>query len=1169
MAKIKQESKSSAVSQLSPDGQITLDLSIAADQLIIGDNLGQGGFGIVRRAKWGNKQVAVKELSVTSPTEQEKTEFKQEAAIMFRIGTDSEHVVRLYKIMLQPLSLVMELMPKGNLYELLALHRDKPLEWKVRYRLAMDISMGLEDIHRHGILHRDLKSMNVLLGDGLRAKLSDFGLATVKTNSGRHSSSVKGTPHWMAPEVINGEADTEASDVYSLGMVLWELATHQRPYAHLPKPMQVLAQVMQGKQETIPDHCPPGFKQLILDCWSLATEKRPKAIQVSSRLQPLLESKTQQVAAVTGLASLSLGSVPNYQLKETITPAVEEKKVDKPTLSLASIELQSKPHYQPPKVEIPAKHLDVAVSPKPVEEKNIPGAKEFEEGMKFVDSTQFQNALPHFREAAKVHYPPAYIYLGWMYKYGYGVDKDSTEAATYYHGAKTHESWFLQQANSGNVEDQYQLGCYFEYVLEDTRDLFWYRKAAGRGYARAQNKLGMRYTNGEGVPRNLRLAQYWYEKAAAQDRLAKTALLPAEEKNIAGANTSEKDTMVPWFHLLAAQGDAESQCNLGLRYYNGEGVTQDYAVAVTCFRRAADQGYEYAQYKLGACYELGEGIGKDLRQAQHWYEKAAAQGSELATNYLDKLLQTNPSLADNSSSVSQAEVTAPPKTVEEKSTSGTAMRKENLSSQDESISFLKHPAELSSTSSSFSPTENKAVNPPQSLVSVDLQSKSHFQPQPEAAVASKLVEEKSITGAMVDISPTPLEIKGIVGAKALEEGRKLYDLHQHQNALLYLLQAAKDKYPPAYVYLGSIYSHDAHKMEESSKYFGKAQDQEAWFLEQAKSGRAEDQYELARYYITGPNKNPEEAVNLLRKAVDQGYARAQNALAKCYRVTSGYGGLTPDDKQVFSLYRRAAEQGDADSQSALAGCYRYGTGVGADLHQAIIWYKKAEAQDHAGAKKTLHELLVESKPKSDEKNGFLGAKEYEEGMKFYDSAKYWEAAFSFYKAERNNYPPSYIRLGLINERGLSRNKNIIPLALYYIKAQAQEDWFLEQAKSGRAEAQYHLGLYYAHAAGSKKDPKAAVSWYSKAAGQGYARAQFDLGMCYQTGQGVSKDLSQAKHWYEKAAAQGHEVAKTNLSNLLEANPSLAKNANFWNSNNGSKKPEYKPAPKSFFESLFS
>jgi serine/threonine protein kinase len=102
-------------------------LTIPASDVVLGDKLGQGAFGVVYKGQWRNKPVAVKQLLLPSPSEQEKTEFKQEAAVMFQISADSEHVVRLYKITIQPhFSLVMELMPKGNLYELLQNNRDTP-----------------------------------------------------------------------------------------------------------------------------------------------------------------------------------------------------------------------------------------------------------------------------------------------------------------------------------------------------------------------------------------------------------------------------------------------------------------------------------------------------------------------------------------------------------------------------------------------------------------------------------------------------------------------------------------------------------------------------------------------------------------------------------------------------------------------------------------------------------------------------------------------------------------------------------------------------------------------------------------------------------------------------------------------------------------------------------
>ncbi|MDD4887874.1 MAG: tetratricopeptide repeat protein, partial [Thiomonas sp.] len=85
-----------------------------------------------------------------------------------------------------------------------------------------------------------------------------------------------------------------------------------------------------------------------------------------------------------------------------------------------------------------------------------------------------------------------------------------------------------------------------------------------------------------------------------------------------------------WFRKAADQGDARAQCNLGLRYYNGQGVPQDYAQAASWYRKAADQGYARAQYNLGVLYDNGQGVPQDYAQAASWYRKAADQGDARA-----------------------------------------------------------------------------------------------------------------------------------------------------------------------------------------------------------------------------------------------------------------------------------------------------------------------------------------------------------------------------------------------------------------------------------------------------------------------------------------------------------------------------------------------------------
>ncbi len=278
------------LAQLDSQGGIRIDLSVPASALILGRLLGKGGFGAVYEGIYQGKPVAIKQLSGHLSADA-LAELKREAEIMFQLGISSEHIVKLIKICLEtPYSLVMELMPQGSLYDVLRNGQDLP--WQTRYQIAADSAQGLSDLHERKILHRDLKSLNILLRNG-RAKLADFGLAKVKHETGSQSSvTAKGTVLWMAPELFDDEPKvTTASDIYSFGMVLWELVTRQLPYAKAPNPMVAARWIEKGKKEEIPGDCPPALKKIIESCWETTPAQRPTAIRVLADLKPLAEQK--------------------------------------------------------------------------------------------------------------------------------------------------------------------------------------------------------------------------------------------------------------------------------------------------------------------------------------------------------------------------------------------------------------------------------------------------------------------------------------------------------------------------------------------------------------------------------------------------------------------------------------------------------------------------------------------------------------------------------------------------------------------------------------------------------------------------------------------------------------------------------------------------------------
>ena len=124
------------------------------------------------------------------------------------------------------------------------------------------------------ILHRDLKSPNLLIDSSYALKISDFGLARVRARFQTMTGNC-GTTQWMAPEVLAAEKYTEKADVFSYGVVVWETVTRQCPYEGLTQIQAALGVLNNNLRPTVPEHCPPLFKQLMTLCWASAPEQRP------------------------------------------------------------------------------------------------------------------------------------------------------------------------------------------------------------------------------------------------------------------------------------------------------------------------------------------------------------------------------------------------------------------------------------------------------------------------------------------------------------------------------------------------------------------------------------------------------------------------------------------------------------------------------------------------------------------------------------------------------------------------------------------------------------------------------------------------------------------------------------------------------------------------------
>ncbi|KAJ0768837.1 putative protein kinase TKL-CTR1-DRK-2 family [Helianthus annuus] len=272
-----------------------VEWEIPWEDLQIGARIGIGSYGEVYRSEWNGTEVAVKKFMNQDISGDALTQFKGEVEIMLRLR--HPNVVLFMGAVTRPpnLSILTEFLPRGSLFKLL--HRSNvQLDERRRMRMALDVAKGMNYLHTSNpiIVHRDLKTPNLLVDKNWVVKVCDFGMSRMKHHTFLSSKSTAGTPEWMAPEVLRNEPSNEKCDVYSFGVILWELATLRIPWTEMNS-MQVVGAVgFQFRHLDIPEHVDPAAAQIILDCWRLEPQSRPSFKEIISQLRSLRHLSTDR-----------------------------------------------------------------------------------------------------------------------------------------------------------------------------------------------------------------------------------------------------------------------------------------------------------------------------------------------------------------------------------------------------------------------------------------------------------------------------------------------------------------------------------------------------------------------------------------------------------------------------------------------------------------------------------------------------------------------------------------------------------------------------------------------------------------------------------------------------------------------------------------------------------
>jgi len=193
------------------------------------------------------------------------------------------------------LCLVMEYCDKGSLFSVLSKDKDLELTWDLVFSMLEETVSGIVALHNFSppILHRDLKTLNVLVTADYKCKVCDFGLSRFATDV-ETLLKCRGTLAYIAPEVYNQKGFFPQSDVYSLAIMMWEVVyraitgQYLRPYHEIKMEFVILTQAHQkGRRPPLPDTLPNSFRDLITLCWDPDYQKRPEANQLLEQLNHL------------------------------------------------------------------------------------------------------------------------------------------------------------------------------------------------------------------------------------------------------------------------------------------------------------------------------------------------------------------------------------------------------------------------------------------------------------------------------------------------------------------------------------------------------------------------------------------------------------------------------------------------------------------------------------------------------------------------------------------------------------------------------------------------------------------------------------------------------------------------------------------------------------------
>ncbi|RGB25310.1 kinase-like domain-containing protein [Rhizophagus diaphanus] len=596
----------------------------------------------VYRANWKNSEkcFVLKSFNVNSTNVKEiihELELRREGDLNKKIVkffgiTDKENLIDQTKKCL----LVMEYADGNSLRNYLKENFNN-LTWKDKHEMAYQLACAVLFLHDRWIVHCNLHPGSILVHQNT-IKLADFGFLSkrIKESNNQRSNSFDKIPYidpkWFNNfNVIKQSPLNEKSDVYSIGVLLWEISSGRLPFKDEPFDTGLAMRILQGYRETIVPNTPLDYSILYTECWDNEPDNRPTMDQVVAKLKAII-TKNKTITQKPKL-NFDYGNTSN-----TNDSSNEELFQIIPNFNKIKIK-EIEPTTQNIHGNIYEEDLSIII-----DELVKLYFKEVNEGKEEkIRRKDVFKIINTFNISIKEIYnwllnnqnnSNSFYLLGYFNYYGIGTIINKQKAFELY----------KKSAELGNNIAKFSLALMYidgdGTIINHIKAFELSNKLVEKKYLSGINLLGYCYYNGIGTDVNRLKAFELYQKAAdlgnnlAQYNLALLHIHGSEF----GLDDDDKA-----FELSKKSADGKNSGGinlLGYCYDNGIGTDVNVQKAFELYQEAANLGNDTAQFNLALMYENGNGIKNDINQAIYWYKKAAEQGDQdakLKLNILKKV----------------------------------------------------------------------------------------------------------------------------------------------------------------------------------------------------------------------------------------------------------------------------------------------------------------------------------------------------------------------------------------------------------------------------------------------------------------------------------------------------------------------------------------------------